>query len=123
MAINWITAFKLIPWRDVVENAPTVLGAAKKLWDKRAAGPEPAPGPERERDSAPNPAIATLQQEVASLKEEAARTAELLKALAEQNTRLVEAVDVLRVRTRFLLYTTMVLVVWAIALAVVLAIR
>ena len=119
MAINWITAFKLIPWRDVVENAPTVLGAARKLWDKRAAAPMPEPEP----DTAPHPHLATLQQELASLKEEAARTAELLKALAEQNTRLVEAIDVLRARTRLMLYTTLVLVVWAVALAVVLAIR
>jgi hypothetical protein len=117
MAINWITAFKLIPWRDVVENAPTVLGAARKLWDKRAAEPMPEP------DTAPHPHLATLQQELASLKEEAARTAELIKALAEQNTRLVEAIDVLRARTRLMLYTTLVLVVWAVALAVVLAIR
>lgn len=117
MAINWITAFKLIPWRDVVENAPTVLGAARKLWDKRAAEPVAEP------DTTPHPHLATLQQELASLKEEAARTAELIKALAEQNTRLVEAIDVLRARSRLMLYTMLVLVVWAVALAVVLAIR
>lgn len=121
MAINWITAFKLIPWRDVVENAPTVLGAARKLWDKRTAGPAPAPEPEP--DITPHARIASLQQELGLLKDEAARTAELLKALAEQNTRLVEAIDVLRARTRLMLYTTLVLVVWAVALAVVLAIR
>lgn len=121
MAINWITAFKLIPWRDVVENAPTVLGAAKKLWDKRTAPPPPPPA--AENDATPHPHIKVLQQDIASLKEEAARTAELIKALAEQNTRLVEAVDVLRARSRLLLYTTLVLVVWVIALAVVLVIR
>jgi hypothetical protein len=96
-----------------------VLGAARKLWDKRAAQPAPEP----EADNTPHPHLATLQQEVASLKDEAARTAELIKALAEQNTRLVEAIDVLRARSRLMLYTILVLVVWAIAFAVVLAIR
>jgi hypothetical protein len=85
MAISWITALKLIPWRDVVENAPTVLRTAKKLWDKQA----PAP---------------SLQQEVASLREEARRAAEVIESLAEQNTRLIHAVEVLRVRTRVLTY-------------------
>jgi hypothetical protein len=85
MAISWITALKLIPWRDVVENAPTVLRTAKKLWTKEQ--PEPS-----------------LQQEVASLREEAQRAAQVIESLAEQNTRLVQAVEVLRVRTRLLLY-------------------
>jgi hypothetical protein len=86
MAISWLTALKLIPWRDVVENAPTVLRTARKLWDK-----QPPPEP-------------SLQREVASLREEARRAAEVIASLAEQNTRLVEAVEVLRVRTRLLMY-------------------
>lgn len=85
MAISWITALKLIPWRDVVENAPTVLRTARNLWNKEQ--PEPL-----------------LQQEVASLREEARRAAEVIESLAEQNTRLVQAVEILRVRTRVLMY-------------------
>lgn len=85
MAISWITALKLIPWRDVVENAPTVLRTARNLWNKEQ--PEPL-----------------LQQEVASLREEARRAAEVIESLAEQNTRLVQAVEILRVRTRVLTY-------------------
>lgn len=86
MAISWLTALKLIPWRDVVENAPTVLRTAKKLWDKQP------------------PPDTSLQQEVASLREEARRAAAVIESLAEQNTRLVQAVDILRVRTRLLVY-------------------
>ena len=86
MAISWLTALKLIPWRDVVENAPTVLRTAKKLWDKQP------------------PPDTSLRQEVASLREEARRAAEVIESLAEQNTRLVQAVDILRVRTRVLTY-------------------
>jgi hypothetical protein len=86
MAISWITALKLIPWRDVVENAPTVLRTAKKLWDKQ-------PPPQN-----------SLQQEVAALRDEARRAAEVIESLAEQNTRLVQAVEVLRARSRLLMY-------------------
>lgn len=85
MAISWLTALKLIPWRDVVENAPTVLRTAKRLWDREPAAP-------------------TLQQEVAALREEAQRAAQVIGSLAEQNTRLVQAVEILRVRTRVLMY-------------------
>lgn len=86
MAISWITALKLIPWRDVVENAPTVLRTAKKLWDKQP------------------PPQSSLQQEVAALRDEARRAAEVIESLAEQNTRLVQAVEVLRARSRLLIY-------------------
>jgi hypothetical protein len=103
MAISWLTALKLIPWRDVVENAPTVLRTARKLWNKEK--PEPS-----------------LQQEVASLREEARRAAEVIESLAEQNARLVQAVEILRVRTRLLTYAlgavgAVLLIVLAITLA------
>ena len=42
MAAGWITALKLIPWDDVVANAPAVLRGAKKLWGK-AGRSEPTP--------------------------------------------------------------------------------
>ena len=90
MAISWITALKLIPWRDVVENAPTVLRTAKRLWDKQG-------------DATP-PRQSSLQQEVAALRDEARRAAEVIESLAEQNTRLVQAVEVLRARSRLLMY-------------------
>jgi len=83
--MSWLTALKLIPWRDVVENAPAVLRTARKLWDKQPAGP-------------------SLEQEVAALREEARRAAAVIESLAEQNTRLVQAVEILRVRTRLLMY-------------------
>lgn len=93
MAVSWITALKVIPWGDVVENAPAVLRGAKKLWSKM--GP-PAGA------HAPDP-LAALQQELARLKEQLDSAASLISSLAEQNARLVEAVDILRLRTRILL--------------------
>lgn len=103
MAIGWITAFKAIPWGQVVENAPTVLRGAKKLWGMA----QPQVGePSR------------IEQDVAELKEEITRAAQLIASLAEQNARLVDAVEILRVRTRVLTISAGVLLVSVIALAV-----
>lgn len=103
MAFPWITALKLIPWRDVVENAPTVLRTARKLWDKKESAA---------------PAASPLQQEVAALREEAQRAAKVIESLAEQNARLVQAVEILRVRTRVLIYAVAVLGAALLVLAV-----
>lgn len=105
MAIGWLTALKLIPWRDVVENAPTVLRTARKLWDKHP------------------PPDTSLQQEVASLREEARRAAQVIESLAEQNTRLVQAVEILRVRTRLLMYGLGAVAVALAAVIVLLIVR
>jgi hypothetical protein len=107
MALNWITAFKIIPWGQVLENAPTVLRSAKKLWDK-AGNPHLAPA-----------APSRLEQEVSELRDEVARGAQLIAALAEQNAQLVGAIDVLRVRTRVLAIACVTLSVAVVALAAV----
>lgn len=93
MAIAWLTALKVIPWGDVIEHAPKVLNAARKLLERKPA--ELAPSPDE------------VHQRIAST----------LADLAEQNTRLVNAVEVLRVRTRILMVATVllglaVLVLW-----------
>ena len=107
MAINWITAFKVIPWGQVMENAPTVLRGAKRLWGMVFNKAAQTQAVERPR----------LEHEVAELKQELAKAAEILTGLAEQNTRLVEAVEILRVRTRVLTVAIVALSVGVIALA------
>jgi hypothetical protein len=107
MALNWITAFKVIPWGQVLENAPTVLRGAKKLWDK-AGNPQAVPA-----------APSRLEQEVSELRDEVAKGAQLIAALAEQNAQLVGAIDVLRVRTRVLAIACVTLSVAVVALAAV----
>jgi len=104
MALSWITAFKAIPWGQVVENAPTVLRGAKKLWGM--AQPQVAGQHSR------------VEQDVAELKQEILKAAQLIESLAEQNARLVEAVEILRVRTRLLLVGGGVLLAAVIGLAV-----
>ncbi len=44
MAIGWMTVLNLVPWGEVIKNAPAVADGAKKLWD--SVGNKPAPQPE-----------------------------------------------------------------------------
>lgn len=99
MALPWLAALKIIPWGDVIEHAPAVLKGARRLLDRQSATPTPAP-----TQAPPDPAdlqlrLEALQRQHAS---DMAQLTQTVAALAEQNTRLVEAVDVLRWRTRWL---------------------
>jgi hypothetical protein len=111
MAISWLTAFKAIPWGDVIAAAPTVAQGAKKLWGavgRGDAGSAAAPG------SLPADAegrLRTLEAQIAGLQRDNAASSELIKSLAEQNSRLVDAVEILRVRTRALLALCLALAV------------
>jgi hypothetical protein len=115
-------ALKVIPWGDVIEHAPKVLNAARKLLDKNSgANNADGPAPARktlDAQTATPPSLGELknrliaaQQQIdrqAQLQEELAQT---LAELAEQNARLVGAVEVLRTRTRMLLWGMGALVV------------
>jgi len=124
MAIPWLTALKVIPWGDVIEHAPSVLKAARKLMDRQ---PQTPPG------QAATPATQTPVSAVPSLGElknaliaaqgqidcqaQAQRElTETLAELAEQNARLVNAVEVLRLRTRVLVGGGAAMLVWLMVL-------
>jgi septal ring factor EnvC (AmiA/AmiB activator) len=108
MAISLITALKLVPWTEVVSNAPLVVDGAKKLW--KAVGKKTAPvkegGAEVEHELSPDEEtiaalasrISSLETDVADLQRKMVSSAELIKALADQNAQLVRAVEVLRRR-------------------------
>jgi hypothetical protein len=32
MAIGWLAVLQLVPWSDVISNAPKIAEGAKKLW-------------------------------------------------------------------------------------------
>ena len=123
MAIPWLVALKVIPWGDVIEHAPKVLNAARKLMERQrapksapAAGDSVIPAPLAEP---PSPAelhqrLIAAQQQIDSQAQAQDQLTQTLAELAEQNARLVGAVELLRVRTRWLLGTTALL---ALALA------
>ena len=124
MAIPWLMALKVIPWGDVIEHAPSVLKAARKLMERQ---PPQSPG------QASTPATATPVSTVPSLGElknaliaaqgqidlQAQTQRELtetLTELAEQNARLVSAVDVLQLRTRLMMWGAAAMLVWLVGL-------
>lgn len=113
MAIPWLVALKVIPWGDVIEHAPKVLGAARKLMDrqrdKTAADAVPPPMP-IDPSGSPAPSMGEIvnrlivaQQQIEQQAQAQEQLTQTVAELAEQNARLVSAVEVLRVRTRLLL--------------------
>lgn len=125
MAIGWLTVFKAIPWTDVVAAAPTVVKGARKLVDavrKRGGegGGEGEAAGEASVDGAGDPAARARQME-ARIERLEARQQEalaLMESLAEQQEKLVGAVEVLRLRSRLLMWLCGVLIL---ALVVMLA--
>jgi len=121
VVISWFAAFKVIPWANVVYNAPAVLRAAKKFWDVVSrSGPQVEQRPDSrhsETISALEARLFSLEQETAQLREQSIIAAELLSALAEQNMRLVEAIELLRLRTRILVVLSCVLIAAVVAMA------
>jgi hypothetical protein len=98
---GWITAFKAIPWADVIAAAPVVAQGARKLWTSiRSKGPDAAGARAMESTES---RVQALEVKVTELKKELAASSELINSLAEQNARLVQAVGILRIRTRALL--------------------
>jgi len=109
----WLTAFKVIPWADVIAAAPTVARGAKKLWHSvRDQPPDSKTGP---MPGGPEGRLEALESQLDDLRKELAASSELISSLAEQNARLVEAVGILRVRTRTLLVATAIAFVLSVA--------
>ena len=119
MAAAWLSVLKMVPWGEVISNAPKVTEGAKKLWSA-VAGQASAP-----ETPAPEPAVDTGSQAQA-LSELAARltraqaaidglhaqmlsSTELIQSLAEQNTQLIRRVEANRLRLRWLLACNLVL--------------
>ena len=123
MAIPWIAALKIIPWGDVIEHAPKVLNAARKLLDKQKSPSAPVPaGPPLDPAAAP-PSLGELRNrliEAQQLIEQQGlaqqQMAQTLSELAEQNARLVAAVELLRVRTRVLITACVLLAIGTLVL-------
>ena len=111
MAIPWLLALKVIPWGDVIEHAPKVLNAARKLMDRQRTEPPPAVTTLNVDPSDTPPSLGELKNRLIAAQGQLDRQAQTqeqltqtLAELAEQNARLVSAVELLRVRTRMLLW-------------------
>lgn len=102
-----IAVLSNIPWGQVVENAPKVADGAVKLWNMVRNRKKPGPGAEdpgpraEEAQSEPErlqARVQGLEESVRSLQEQMQASTELIKALAEQNTQLIQRIELNRVR-------------------------
>ncbi len=106
MAINWITALKIVPWGEVLNAAPQIAQGARRLFsDTQKQQPAPSPTP---RAAQADPSEA-LRARILALEDEQRASAVLIQSLAEQNAQVVRAVDALRVRSQRLLAAVCVL--------------
>jgi hypothetical protein len=135
MAVGWMSVLKMVPWSDVISNAPKVADGAKKLWSTVAkktgvAGESaPAEATATPQDLPAAELLALLQEQLArqeealsALNQQMLNSSELIQTLAEQNAQLVQRVEANRVRVRWLTLAVLLLglglaVVWALGRA------
>lgn len=113
MAIGWLTVLKMVPWGEVISNAPKVAEGAKKLWN--TVGKKPAE-PAEFATPGEIPTLAGLSAQLtqaetalAELHQQMVASTELINALAEQNAQLVQRVETHRLRVRWLSIATFIL--------------
>jgi hypothetical protein len=121
MAMGWLTVLKLVPWGDVIENAPKVAQGAKKLLaavgKKNVPAATSAPvvagtGSPASHDaalSALQAQVAALQASTAELHLQMLQSSALIQSLSEQNTQLIARIEVNRRRT-LVLFVALLLV-------------
>ena len=110
MAFGWITVLKIIPWKDVLENAPHIAKASKNLYagtknntssssgTAGSSAPRSDNGKKESRDSR----LHEIEREVLDLNS-------VVRSLAKQNVRIVEAIEVLRIRSKILIFSCVTL--------------
>ena len=123
--IGWLAVLQLVPWSDVIKNAPKAADGAKKLWQSVR---KKAPSSFQDTTTRSLPSdiqthlqsrMAALEQDLADLHTQMLESAALIQTLAEQNTQLVQRAESLRVRVKVLGVVVVLLVVAVGWLAVV----
>lgn len=124
MAIGWAAALKLIPWSDVLSNAPMVADGAKRLWSTVAKKPTssqgetegfaPAGASESQVHDRTHARLVALEAAIADLHSQMVASSGLIQALADQNAQLIARVDADRARVRRL-----VIVGWLFAISAI----
>ena len=115
--IGWLAVLQLVPWSDVIKNAPKAAEGAKKLW-QNVRKKAPSPFKETTTRSLPNDIqtplqtrMAALEQDLTDLQTQMLESAALIQTLAEQNTQLVQRAESMRVRVKVLGVVVVLLVV------------
>jgi uncharacterized coiled-coil DUF342 family protein len=103
---GWITLLKNVPWAEVVNRAPAIADGARKLWQtlrKKPAGEAADNPPAAENDATDIAAqLHALKREVADLRQQMIATSELINSLADQDAQLIQRIEALRKRQRWL---------------------
>ncbi|CAH0351959.1 hypothetical protein [Aquabacterium sp. CECT 9606] len=106
MAIGWLSVLQAVPWSDVIINAPKVAEGAKKLWSTVSKKPVDAPtasqAPTASSSSMLDARVTALEANAAQLHEQLVASSELIKALAEQNTQLIQGIEANRLKVKWL---------------------
>lgn len=112
MAIPWLTVLQIVPWREVVNNAPKVAEGAKKLWSSIGKQPSIAvmEAPDTRATTGPDPhstaqlqiRLAAVEAALDDLHAQMLASSELIKALADQNTQLVKRIEANRIHVFWL---------------------
>ena len=132
MAIGWLSVLKMVPWGDVITNAPKVADGAMKLWSTVAKKPpsaelptasvQPTLSSEAQSIAILQAQLAAAEAEISDLHNQMLESSDLIRALADQSTQLIKRFEVNRIRVLWLAGFMAVLgVVTAINLAIILA--
>lgn len=122
--MGWFGALKLLPWSEVIDAAPGLVRGARRIFaqtqDEPTTAAEPTPAATVDPATALRVQLQQLEAQVQALTAQQQAAAGLLESLTEHNARLVEAVQTLRLRQRWLGAAVAAL---AVALVAVLALR
>ena len=91
----WISALTRMPWRLLVEHAPTIVDAARRLY----VGSRGATA--RSRSNERTPSLEAIQRAVEQLEAREVQHAAVLEELAKQVQDVTTALEVLRARVRW----------------------
>lgn len=95
MALPWLSALRVIPWRAILANAPAIARSADALLSRTAT--------QRSHTDSQNEAHRLLADRVEALEQRDRETAELLTRVTNQLADLTTATEVLEARMRWLL--------------------
>jgi hypothetical protein len=98
MALGWLSVLKIVPWSDVIANAPVVVDGAKKLWGTVSRQPV-HPTTHAAPVNAAHPLdgrIGALEATLAEQHAQLVASSELIKSLADQNAQLIARVGAQR---------------------------
>jgi hypothetical protein len=122
--LGWLALLQLVPWTDVIKNAPKAADGAKKLWQSvRNKSPmstqdSPARSLPGDIQTPLQTRMAMLEQDLVDLQAQMLESAALIQTLAEQNTQLVQRAEATRRRLTVLGVVLLLVVVAVVSLAV-----